>query len=98
MKASDTRFLKNFKTRNDIRVNFIFTPASAGQKIAIVIMFIGEGRKRKERKISLTEAQGTFLFYLPFPTEKPKTIGEILKERHRQEMTMITKLNKRVRK
>ena len=68
------------KIREKINAGAVFTPAGAGQKIATVTLFIGEGRKKKERKISLTEAQGTFLFYLPFPTEAPKSIAEIQKK------------------
>lgn len=68
------------KIREKINAGAVFTPAGAGQKIATMTLFIGEGRKKKERKISLTEAQGTFLFYLPFPTEAPKSIAEIQKK------------------
>ncbi len=56
----------------------VFTPAGAGQKIAAVTLFSGEGRKRKQRKISVTDAQGKFLFYLPFPTEASKSVADII--------------------
>jgi len=68
------------KIKERIDTQSVFVPAGAGQKIATVTWFTGKGRKRKERKISVTEAQGTFLFYLPFPTEPPKAIMEILKK------------------
>jgi len=68
------------KIKEIINAPIIFTPANTGQKIATLTLFTGEGRKRKERKLSLTEAQGTFLFYLPFPTERALSIISILKK------------------
>jgi predicted transcriptional regulator len=68
------------KIRERINSGAIFTLAGGGQKITTVTLFTGEGRKKEERKISLTGAQGTFLFYLPFPTDTPKTIAEIQKK------------------
>lgn len=68
------------KIKEKINAGVVFTPAGSGEKIASVTLFTGEGRKRKERKIRVTEAQGTFLFYLPFPTEKPNSITGILKK------------------
>lgn len=68
------------KVKEKINAEAIFTPAGAGQKIATVTLFTGEGRKRKERKISVTEAQGIFLFYLPFPTEEPQSIADIVEK------------------
>ena len=68
------------KIRERINSGAIFTPAGAGNKIATVTVFSGEGRKRKERKISLTEAQGIFLFHLPFPTETPRSISDIMEK------------------
>jgi hypothetical protein len=68
----------NIKIKERINAPVVFTPAGSGQKIASIMLILGEGRKRKERKISLTDAQGTFLYYLPFPTEKPLSITSIL--------------------
>jgi hypothetical protein len=45
----------------------MFTTARGGNRISSVTMWTGEGRDRKERRISLTNAQGSFLFHLPFP-------------------------------
>ncbi len=56
----------------------VFTTAGSGQKISSVAVFIGDGRKRKERKISVTEAQGRFLFNVPFPTGEMQTVSKIL--------------------
>lgn len=55
-----------------------FTTARYDQFISGVIIWIGEGRNRKERKINLTEPQGRFLFNLPFPSADSKSIGEIM--------------------
>ena len=38
----------------------------------------GEGRERKERKISLTTPQGKFLFHLPFPQARSASIAEVM--------------------
>jgi len=45
-----------------------------------VTIFIGEGRSKKERKISLTQVHGKFLYHLPFPTIEPLTIKEIIRQ------------------
>lgn len=66
------------KIREKLNAGAMFTPAGSGRKIAAVTLFTGEGRIRKERRISVTEAQGIFLFYLPFPTEVPKSITGII--------------------
>lgn len=43
-----------------------------------ITLWIGEGRSVKERKINLTEAQGRFLYNLPFPDATPLSTHEIL--------------------
>jgi transposase len=55
-----------------------FSTARDGQSISTVTIWVGEGRERKERKISLTPAQGKFLFHLPFPNADLLSIGEIM--------------------
>jgi hypothetical protein len=45
----------------------MFTTARGGNRISSVTVWTGEGRGKKERRISLTNAQGSFLFHLPFP-------------------------------
>jgi hypothetical protein len=55
-----------------------FSTARDGQSINTVTIWVGEGRERKERKISLTPAQGRFLFHLPFPNAEMLSIGEIM--------------------
>jgi hypothetical protein len=56
----------------------MFTTARSGNRISAVTVWTGEGRARKERRISLTNAQGSFLFHLPFPNAAPMTIEEII--------------------
>jgi predicted transcriptional regulator len=55
-----------------------FSLARGGQYISYVSLWTGEGRDRKERKISLTLPQGTFLFHLPFPNSEFASIAEIM--------------------
>ena len=55
-----------------------FFPAHDGQSINSVTVWIGEGREGKERKISLTPAQGRFLFFMPFPNAEMLSISEIM--------------------
>lgn len=49
-------------------------------RISTVQVFEGTGRSRMERKLSLTECQGRFLFHLPFPTESSLSIARICKK------------------
>ncbi|MBN2408755.1 MAG: hypothetical protein JXE07_03375 [Candidatus Aminicenantes bacterium] len=49
-----------------------------GGRISSVHVFEGRGRSREERRYSLTERQGRFLFHLPFPTEEPRRVREIM--------------------
>ena len=56
----------------------IFTTARSGDRISAVTVWTGEGRERKERRISLTTSQGTFLFHLPFPNASAMSTAEIM--------------------
>jgi len=58
----------------------LFTTAANQSQISFVTIFSGKGRARKERRISLTAAQGKFLFHLPFPTAAFAEIGSILEK------------------
>jgi hypothetical protein len=58
----------------------MFTTARGGNRISSVTIWAGEGRDRKERKISLTSAQGTFLFHLPFPNAATMSIEAIMEK------------------
>jgi predicted transcriptional regulator len=55
-----------------------FTTARYDPYFSSVVIWTGEGRGRKERKIILTIPQGKFLFQLPFPTAEFMTIAEIM--------------------
>ena len=57
-----------------------FTTARYDQWISSVVIWIGEGRERKERKINLTIHQGKFLFNLPFPSADFQSVSEIMKK------------------
>ena len=51
-----------------------------GERISTVRVFQGRGRSRQERRYSLTECQGRFLFNLPFPTEPPSPVTDIMRK------------------
>jgi hypothetical protein len=55
-----------------------FTLARNGKHFSNVSIWRGDGRGGKERKINLTEAQGLFLFNLPFPDALPLSVDEIM--------------------
>ncbi|MGB2906130.1 MAG: hypothetical protein WBB73_03460 [Candidatus Aminicenantaceae bacterium] len=46
-------------------------------RISAVYVYEGKGRSRVERRFSLTDCQGRFLFHLPFPTEDFMSVSEI---------------------
>jgi len=56
---------RKIREKSNAGVNFAL--ARGGEYISHVSLWTGEGRDRKERKISLTKPQGKFLFHLPFP-------------------------------
>ena len=66
----------------------IFTTARSGDRISAVTVWTGEGRDRKERRISLTSAQGTFLFHLPFPNAAAMSAADIMKKAEVEESYM----------
>jgi len=57
-----------------------FTTSRNNQYISNVVIWIGQGRERTERRINLTIPQGQFLFHLPFPSADLQSIGEIMKK------------------
>ena len=57
-----------------------FSLARGGELISHVSLWTGSGRDRKERKISLTQPQGRFLYHLPFPNAEALTIAEIVRK------------------
>lgn len=54
-----------------------FSLARNGQYFSNVTIWVGKGRERSEKKISLTTAQGKFLYNLPFPDGEHLTLDEI---------------------
>ena len=63
-----------------------FTIARSGDCFSSVTIWEGDGRERKERKISLTTPQGKFLFHLPFPKAKPLTIEKVMNKAEVEEV------------
>jgi predicted transcriptional regulator len=57
-----------------------FTTSRSSDYISNVVIWSGEGRERRERKINLSIQQGRFLFHLPFPTAEPVSIEEIIEK------------------
>jgi len=57
-----------------------FSLARGGEYISHVSLWIGKGRDRKERKISLTRPQGLFLYHLPFPNAVPLSVVDIMRK------------------
>lgn len=57
-----------------------FSTARSGNAISSVVIWTGEGRDRKERRINFTTPQGKFLYYLPFPNAEPLTVLEIMRK------------------
>jgi len=57
-----------------------FSVARAGDGFSGVTIWEGEGRERKEHKISLTTPQGKFLFHLPFPQARSMAIADIMEK------------------
>ena len=55
-----------------------FSVGRDGDSISSVAAWTGIGRERQECKINLTDAQGRFLYLLPFPGAEPLAVAEIL--------------------
>ena len=55
-----------------------FTTSRSNDYISSIVIWSGEGRERRERKINLSIPQGRFMFHLPFPTAEPESIEEII--------------------
>jgi len=72
--------LLNRKVKENKNAPAHFASSSKSKRLSSVSLILGEGRSRKERKISLTENQGRFLFFLPFPTEPPLGVRAVLKK------------------
>lgn len=57
-----------------------FVPARGRNAISTVVAWVGTGRDRQERRINLTQAQGAFLFLLPFPSDEPRSVSDLLRD------------------
>jgi len=55
-----------------------FNRAKGNLFFSSVMLISGEGRERKEKRINLTNAQGVFLYNLPFPDGQFTTIRTIM--------------------
>lgn len=69
---------QRIREKANTRANFSL--ARGGESISHVSFWVGDGREGKERKISLTDPQGVFLYHLPFPNTDYMSIAEILKQ------------------
>jgi len=74
------RSMLNVKIRERKNNGAVFHTPNNQDLISGITIFTGEGRRRKERKISLTKHQGMFLFYLPFPNSDHVGIKDIMKK------------------
>ena len=57
-----------------------FTTSRNNQYISNVVIWMGQGREREERRINLSIPQGKFLFYLPFPSAGYESVHDIMKK------------------
>ena len=74
-----------------------FTTSRNKLYFSSVAIWIGEGRESSEKKINLTNAQGKFLFHLPFPDAEYMSVSDIMKkagvgEENRKEILDIVNL------
>lgn len=84
----------SFLIREKSNAGVRFSTSRDGQSISHVAMWIGKGRERKERRINLSQAQGKFMFHLPFPSAAPMDLTAIMNkagvdEAHRSEIADI---------
>jgi hypothetical protein len=69
---------RRVRERKDAGARFV--TARGGGAISRVVVWTGEGRAREERTLNLTEAQGAFLFHLPFPGAAPQPVATVMRE------------------
>lgn len=70
----------NRQIREQVNTGANFSLARGGEYISHVSFWTGEGRDRKEHKISLTTSQGKFLYHLPFPNADFLGIADIMRK------------------
>jgi predicted transcriptional regulator len=78
--SSEKNNVSDFRIKESKDTGAKYSIARNGEYFSAVTIWIGEGRTAKERKISLTVAQGQFLYYLPFPDAEPLSIDEIMEK------------------
>lgn len=74
--SSDSRISLKIKEKKNAKVKF--STSRSNDYISNIVIWVGEGRDRKERKINLSIPQGKFLFHLPFPSADYLSIKEIM--------------------
>lgn len=84
---SDAGKVTRIRERKNAKVRF--TVGRDNKSISSVVIWIGKGRSKKERKINLTKPQGAFLYNLPFPMADFMSVKEIMKQ------ARISDVNKR---
>jgi len=67
------------KLREKKNAGAVFSTSRDHDSISAVTIWTGEGRERKDRRITLTGPQGKFLYHLPFPTAEPLSISDIMR-------------------
>ena len=72
--------LADLKIRENKNSMAIFNRAKSNLFFSSVMILTGKGRERKEKRINLTNAQGVFLYNLPFPDGQFQTISNIMKK------------------
>ena len=74
--VTDTRLKLKIREKRNTGVRF--TTSRSNDYISNVVIWVGDGRDRTERKINLSLPQGKFLFHLPFPTADSLQIKDIM--------------------
>lgn len=77
LEISGEDHLKMSRIREKKNAGVRFSLARNGQYFSNVVIWVGKGRERTEKKISLTTAQGKFLYNLPFPDGEHLSLEEI---------------------
>ncbi len=74
--STDLRISLKIREKKNAKVKF--TTSRSNDYLSNIVIWVGEGRDRKERKINLSIPQGKFLFHLPFPSADYISIKEIM--------------------
>jgi DNA-binding HxlR family transcriptional regulator len=71
---------KDLKIREKANSLATFNRSRNNLYFGSVMILMGEGRDRKEKRINLTTPQGVFLYNLPFPDGQFQTVSEIMQK------------------